>query len=76
MAHTPRQGRRLELEVDELELVDGCASVAVPGWVWRAVLELLPHATPATLAHEVAGALRAAAAGGGIGRRRVSIPKP
>jgi len=56
-----------------LERLERAPAVRVPAHVWRAVRELLPHATPANVAHELAGALRAAAAGAGAGRRKVEL---
>lgn len=71
--HRPRQGRALELDPRVLERLDDSRPVRVPGHVWRALLELLPAVSPASLAHEVAGALRAAASGAGVGRRKVEL---
>lgn len=76
LARPARAGRALFVEahiVAQLRAAPRAAPVRVPGYVWASVVALLPHATPDTLATEIAGALRAAASVGGVGRRRVSV---
>jgi excisionase family DNA binding protein len=75
LLRAPRQGRRYELDARVLDALlesAGRRVVKVAPWIWAQVVAQLPAVRPETLHTEIAGALRAAAAIGGVGRRKVT----